>query len=422
MQHLSRWRDIAVVERIDAANGPAVEAEALRQVVHQRLVGDCGLRHAETAEGAGGGVVGVDGARTQRGIGHLVGPHAVHGHTVGHRRPPRGVGAGVEIGLHLERREVALGVGRRLGPDARGMPLGGRGHRFRARVDDAHGPLGHPRRHRQQRLHRDVELAAEAATTRGRADAHARLIDAQHPRGLLQVHVGRLGAGRHLDAVRARAGGSREPGFGLDIGVLHERGLEAALGGRSCARVPGLHIAALQVAARQHVVGDAGVNSRRARRQRRVDAGERFLNLPFDRQFGIGNAFDGSARADQRQHSLAAEAHEARRQHRLVLHPGEDAEGVLARHIFGGQDSGEAGVASLDRIEVAQRKARAGVRRAHHPQPQRLGGRLVGAELVGAGDLGPAVHPRQTCADSRVSGVRPMNATSLIHLRRRHGV
>jgi hypothetical protein len=86
------------------------------------------------------------------------------------------------------------------------------------------------------------------------------------------------------------------------------------------------------------------------------------LDLPFDRQLGIRNAFDGDARADQRQHGLAAEAHEARRQHRLVLHPREDAEGVLARHIRGGQDGGKTGVARLDGIEIAQREARAGVR------------------------------------------------------------
>ena len=63
VQHLARGRGIAVVERIDAADGPAVEAEPLGQVVHQRLVGDGRLRHAEAAEGAGRRVVGVDGAR-----------------------------------------------------------------------------------------------------------------------------------------------------------------------------------------------------------------------------------------------------------------------------------------------------------------------------------------------------------------------
>ena len=208
-QDLSRRRGVAMVERVDAPDGPAVEPQPLGQVVHQRLVRDGGLRNAEAAEGAGGRVVGVDGARAHACVGHLVGSHAVHGHAVRHRRSPRGVGAGVEIGLHLEGREPALRVGGRLGPDARRMPLGGGGHRLRARVDDAHGAPGHPRRHRQQRLHRHVELAAEAAAARRRADAHARAVDAQHARRLLQVHVRRLGAGRDLDAVGAMIGPPR---------------------------------------------------------------------------------------------------------------------------------------------------------------------------------------------------------------------
>ena len=65
----------------------------------------------------------------------------------------------------------------------------------------------------------------------------------------------------------------------------------------------------------------------------------------------------------------------------------------------GGEDGDEPGVARLDGIEIAEREARAGVRRAHHAHPQRVGGRLVGAEDVGAGDLGPAVDARQPGAD-----------------------
>jgi hypothetical protein len=69
-------------------------------------------------------------------------------------------------------------------------------------------------------------------------------------------------------------------------------------------------------------------------------------------------------------------------------------------------------VARLDGVEVAQRKARAGVRRAHHAQPQRLGRCLVGAEDVGAGDLGPAVDARQARADrANGDGVRPLADT-----------
>ncbi len=274
-QDLSRRSGVPMVERVDAPDGPAVEPQPLGQVVHQRLVRHGGLRNAEAAEGAGGRVVGVDGAGAHACVGHLVGSHAVHGHPVRHRRSPRCVGAGVEIGLHLEGRQPALRVGGRLGPDARRMPLGGGSHQLRARVDDAHGAPGHPRRHRQQRLHRHVELAAEAAAARRRADAHARAVDAQHAGRLLQVHVRRLGAGRDLDAVGAmicaRPDRHGIAGLRLDVGVLDELGLEATLSGRGCAGMSGLDVARLQVAAREHVVGRAGVDRRRRWRQRLVD-------------------------------------------------------------------------------------------------------------------------------------------------------
>ena len=405
-EHLARRRDIAVVQRIEAPDGPAVEPQPLGQIVHQRLVGDGGLRHAEAAEGAGRRVVGVDGARGNPRVGHLVGPHAVHRHAVGHRRPPRRVGAGIEVGPHLEGGEPALCVGRRLGPDARRMPLGGGGHGFRARVDDAHRTPGHPRRHRQQRLDRHVELAAEAAAAGGRADAHARGVDAQHARRLLAVHVGRLRAGRDLDAIRPVADGHRVAGLRLDVGVLDEGGLEVTLGRRGRVRVPGPHVAAPQVAARQHVVRNSGVDRWRPWGQRSLDPGQRRLRCPGDRQVDIADAFDRRPRADQRQHGLAAEAHRAGRQHRLVLGIGEDAERVLARHVVRGEDRHQARGARLHRREIAEREARAGVRRAHHAHPQRVGGGLVGAEPVGAGHLGPAVDAWQAGADGRKGSAR----------------
>ena len=157
-----------------------------------------------------------------------------------------------------------------------GMPLGGGGHGFGARVDDAHRAPRHPRRHRQQRLHRHVELAAEAAAAGGRADAHARGVDAQHARGLLQVHVGRLRAGRDLDAVGAiGAVADRHgvAGLGLDVGVLDElRSRSAPPPWLRPPRVARFHVAALQIAARQHVVGGTGMDRWRQRRQRSVDA------------------------------------------------------------------------------------------------------------------------------------------------------
>ena len=109
-------------------------------------------------------------------------------HAVRDRRAPGGVGAGVEVGLHLEGGEPAVCVGGRLRPDARRMALGGRGHRLGA-ADRRCAPAASStmRGDREQRLHRDVELAAEAAAAGGRADAHLprarRRARARSPRG-----------------------------------------------------------------------------------------------------------------------------------------------------------------------------------------------------------------------------------------------
>ena len=80
------------------------------------------------------------------------------------------------------------------------------------------------------------------------------------------------------------------------------------------------------------------------------------------------------------------------------------------------------GVRALHRRQIAEREARAGVRRAHHAHPQRVGGGLVGAEPVGAGHLGPAVDARQPRADGRMNGVRPLAHNFVVHATLRRGV
>ena len=57
---------VAGAERVAPADLERVEAELLGEVVHQRLVGDRRLRHAEAAERAGRRPVRVDGARRAR--------------------------------------------------------------------------------------------------------------------------------------------------------------------------------------------------------------------------------------------------------------------------------------------------------------------------------------------------------------------
>ena len=89
----------------------------------------------------------------------------------------------------------------------------------------------------------------------------------------------------------------------------------------------------------------------------------------------------------------------AGRQHRLVLQMREHAEGVFARHVLRREDGDEPGRCRDDGVEIAQRKFRPRMRRAHHAHPERVGGRGVGAEEVGAGDLGPAIRARKAGAD-----------------------
>ena len=95
-------RDGAALERVQAAEGERVEGQTLGELVHEGLVRDRGLGHAEAAEGACGGLVGVDGARRRPHGRHLVRPARVHRHAVGDRRAPRGIGAGIEVAVELE--------------------------------------------------------------------------------------------------------------------------------------------------------------------------------------------------------------------------------------------------------------------------------------------------------------------------------
>ena len=94
----------------------------------------------------------------------------------------------------------------------------------------------------------------------------------------------------------------------------------------------------------------------------------------------------------------------AGREHRLVLRVGEDAEGVLARHVVRRQDGHEPWHARLDRRQIAQRELRARMRGADDAHPKRIGGSFVGAEQVGAGHLGPAVDPMQPRPDGATRG------------------
>ena len=227
-------------------------------------------------------------------------------HAVGDRRAPGGIGPGVEVAGELDGGQPALHVAGEARGHPRRVALGGGAHRFRPRVGAAHRPVEQPGSERDQGLQREVELAAEAAAAAGRDDADAVLGEAHDQRDLVAIHVGRLGAGRDLEPL---AFAPREAGLGLDIGMLDEAGLPAALGDRRGGGQPGGDVALRGAAAHQDVVRPVGMQRRRAVGERLVDGDQRRQRFPFDRQVGIGDAVERGGVADQRHHRLAAIAH-----------------------------------------------------------------------------------------------------------------
>ena len=119
---------------------------------------------------------------------------------------------------------------------------------------------------REHRLHGDVELAAEAAAAGGRDDADVFERQAEHAGDLVAIHHRRLRAGVDLHAVADADGVA---GFGLDVGVLDEGGLERAFGCEGGLREGALGVAGFEDALGEHVVGPAVMERRRARQRAR---------------------------------------------------------------------------------------------------------------------------------------------------------
>ena len=248
------------------------------------------------------------------------------------------------------------------------MPFGGGGHRLGARVGAAHRHPEHPCGQRHQGLDGLVELAPEAAAARGRPDAHPFGFDAEHVRHLVAVHVGGLGAGRHLDAVVLDA--PRVPRLRLDVGVLEEGGLELAARLDQCVAARRRYFPGMYAAAGEHVVRMRRLDGCGARRRRFARVAEHRQRLPLDGEPIVGEPVERGVVAHQRRHRLAAVARDAGGEHRLVLGVGIDAEAVDARDVGGGEDAGESGIALMELGAVADGEACVRVRRAYHPQPQ----------------------------------------------------
>ena len=113
-------------QRIEDAELERVEAERSREFVVELLLRERALRHAEAAEGAGGNEMGVHRARDGAIVRHAIGAGGVHRHAIGDGRAPGGIGAGVEIGGKIHRRQPPVARRADFGADARGMALGRR--------------------------------------------------------------------------------------------------------------------------------------------------------------------------------------------------------------------------------------------------------------------------------------------------------
>ena len=179
--------------------------------------------------------------------------------------------------------------------------------------------------------------------------------------------------------------------LGLDIGVLDEAGVEGGFGDGGAACERRRRVALPDPAVEQDVARLVRLHQRRVRCSRSCDAHDRRQRRIADRQVGIGHRLDRLARADQRDHGLAAKAHHAVREYRLILDVRIDAEAV-ARHVARAEHALYARMRGGESGEIAQLEGRVMVRRAHHAQPQGVGRDVIGAVALFAGELGHAVH------------------------------
>ena len=353
------------------------------QLVEQRLVHDRRLRHAEAAERPRHRAVRVDRPRERAHVRHEIRSGRVDRDAVRDGVAPRGVSAGVEVAREVGGHELPLAVAGEPRAHPGRVALRGRGHGLGPRVHRPHRPAELPRRDRQQRLHRDVELAAERATDRGGHDLHPLGLDPEDARGLVAVHVRRLGAGEDPDAVANPLGVAR---LGLDVRVLDEARRELALGHVRRSAERRLDVALRDPAADQDVVRIWRVNRLLRIGQCLLDLGLRRLRRPADRDLVVADAEHGMLLADQAQHRLAVKPHAAVGEHRLILHVGKDAEAV-DRDIARRDHVDQAWMRGTQRGEIADREPRLRVRRADSPQPQRARRGAVGRIDLGSDDL-----------------------------------
>ena len=322
---------------VDLADLNGVHVQGLGQGVHLALMGHGHLGHAEAAEGAGHGVVGVIEGGVNADIRHLVGAGGVHHGAGDNGGAVGGVGAAVAEQRRLHRYQLAVLGGAGLVVHLEGVALGGDHGGLLAAADHLHRAAGVVCQQGQVALDGDVQLAAEAAAGGNLDGYHPVLGEAQHGGDFAPVKMRVLGGAVHGNNAVFIGG---DAGVRLDEHVGEHGGLIVVLDD-DVALVPGLvHIAVLQVLLLVNVV-DRAVDNGGIRRGGILNAqnGLVLLVLHLDGVQGLLHQLGGLG--GHHGNGVAVAADLVVHQHGLVLQ--DDADTVLAGNVLIGAHSHHAG-------------------------------------------------------------------------------
>ena len=159
-------------------------------------------------------------------------------------------------------------------------------------------------------------LAPKPPPTAVGNDAHFFGRDAENPGDVVAIHIGRLGAGLHFDAVADATGKTR---FGLDVGVLDKTGLENPFDDDvGCPPAPASTSPRTTRPTASTLLGRRRVETRRIGAERLIDvvsAGSGVQMTGNVAEVERGHRF---VLADDQRHRVAAKARTALRQRRLI--------------------------------------------------------------------------------------------------------
>ena len=330
-----------------------------------------------------------------------------------HGRAPTRIGTGVEVALEHHARDDAVGIGANGGAHCRWMALGRRCHGLGPRIGERNRAPGLQRDETDQRLDRKVELRAEAATGRGRHDAHILGREAEHGRRVVAVHEGRLRAGLDDESVTVH---ECIAGFRFDIGVLD-------IGRRECAghRHGSIFQRRVGITAAHHALDEQIAGTVRMHQWRalfsRFGLIERMRHLgPEHRKIrGIKPGHRVAAAGDER-HGFAAKPDRLLGECRLVGIGRNDTKSVATGNVGCREDGFDARPLRHESVKVTECEGCMPVRRTHDCYRERLARPAIGAEWLGAGNFRHAVEPHNRRADG-AAGHRILPAFGLVAAR-----